>query len=467
MNGLMSLGTLSDTKLIAEVARLAACERQATAHLIACLAEMDARRLYLGLGCTSLFTYCTQVLHFSEHAAYGRIEAARIARRFPDVLHWLADGSVTLTAICMLSPHLTAENHLELLAAVRHKRKRDVEHLVARLRPLPDVKSTVKKLPQTNKVSGTCTGVPDLIARTLDSRPPIQVAEGQYKPAEAQLPAAGSNRTHTIVVPLAPERYKVQFTISRETHEKLRRVQDLLRHSIPNGDPAAIFDRALTLLLENLSRTKVAATPRPRSGKAIATSRYIPAAVRRAVWRRDGGRCAFVGTIGRCSETGFLEFHHVRPFAEGGATSIENIELRCRAHNAYEAEQCFGPLFVREETPPFDRSAQLGPDRVHGVRAAGSRGDRCAAFGGPLRCGRRPHKRARRRQWLRRAARSPSQGRRRRPKGRRALTRASTAVRSHADGGSGGRGYFPRCLSKNLAISSNASRVSGAVLLRM
>jgi hypothetical protein len=42
------------------------------------------------------------------------------------------------------------------------------------------------------------------------------------------------------VTPLAPERYKVQFTVSRATHEKLRRVQDLLRHSIPNGDPAAI-----------------------------------------------------------------------------------------------------------------------------------------------------------------------------------------------------------------------------------
>ena len=337
MNGLMSLATLSDTKLISEVARLAACERQATAHLIACLAEMDARRLYLGLGCTSLFTYCTQVLHFSEHAAYGRIEAARIARRFPDVLDWLADGSVTLTAVCMLSPHLTAENHLELLAAVRHKRKREVEDLVARLRPLPDVKPTVKKLPQTKKVSGTCKGAPDLITRALDSRPSVQVAEGK------------------VIVPLAPERYKVQFTISRETHEKLRQVQDLLRHSIPNGDPAAIFDRALTLLHEKLSRTKLAATPRPRSGKTSTTSRYVPAAVRRAVWRRDGGRCAFVGTIGRCSETGFLEFHHVRPFAEGGATSIENIELRCRAHNAYEAEQCFGPLFVREETPTFGR----------------------------------------------------------------------------------------------------------------
>src|SRR5262245_40476433 len=65
---------LSDAELIEQVKRLAANERQATVQLVAHLAEMDARRLYLGEGCSSLFTYCTQVLHLSDHAAYGRIE---------------------------------------------------------------------------------------------------------------------------------------------------------------------------------------------------------------------------------------------------------------------------------------------------------------------------------------------------------------------------------------------------------
>ena len=154
------------------------------------------------------------------------------------------------------------------------------------------------------------------------------------------------------MTPLAPERYKVQFTVSCETHEKLRRVQDLLRHSIPNGDPAAIFDRALTVLLADLERAKLAAVERPRAARpVVAGSRHIPAAVRREVWKRDGGQCAFVGTHGRCPERGFLEFHHVEPYAAGGAATVENIELRCRAHNVHEAEQYFGsrlPLLVRE-----------------------------------------------------------------------------------------------------------------------
>src|SRR6478672_5736959 len=95
MTRVASFAALSDRELLAEMKRLAERERLSTAALIASLAEVDARRLYLGEGCSSLFTYCTQVLHLSEHAAYGRIEAARTARRFPIVLQLLADGAIT------------------------------------------------------------------------------------------------------------------------------------------------------------------------------------------------------------------------------------------------------------------------------------------------------------------------------------------------------------------------------------
>lgn len=177
--------------------------------------------------------------------------------------------------------------------------------------------------------------------------------------------------------PLAPERYKVQFTVSRETYEKLRQVQDLLRHTIPSGDPAEIFHRALTLLLAHVSKTKLAATNRPRLGReARLGSRHIPAAVKREVWRRDGGRCAFRGEQGRCCETGFLEFHHVVPYAEGGATTCENLELRCRVHNVYEAEQHVAPqaqpFLVRETRAVYGMGSltRSGPSLVASLRGA-------------------------------------------------------------------------------------------------
>jgi HNH endonuclease len=355
---LSSLRHLSDRDLLVQVTRAAAQERQATAQLVALLIEVDARKLYATQSCSSLFTYCVQVLHCSEHAAYLRIEAARAARRFPVILERLANGSLHLTAVSLLAPHLTIANHVGLLDAAHHKSKRDVEQLVARVRPQPDVAAVVRKLPAPGQMITPQRALP-AEEREADGSPPAAtgVPAPPLRPAE--------------VKPLSPERFKVQFTVSRDTYDKLRQVQDLLRHSLPNGDPAAIFDRALTLLLADLSKTKFAAASRPRPGrKTRPDSRYVPAAVKREVWRRDGGRCAFRGEQGRCTETGFLEFHHVVPYAKGGAPTRENLELRCRTHNIYEAGQHFAratqPFLSRETRADYGIGprARSGPSPI-------------------------------------------------------------------------------------------------------
>ena len=356
---------LSDEQLIAEVQRLAGCEGRATARLIAALAELDARRLYLGQGCSSMFTYCTQVLHLAEHAAYNRIEAARAARRFPVILTLLADGRVHLSAVRLLAPHLTQENHAGVLRAATHKSKREVEQIVAGLQPRPDIAPSVRKLPPSRNPS-----------------PPIRPTSLEPQPiAIATTSAVVSPPPRAKVAPLAPERYKVQFTVGRETHEKLGRVQDLLRHRTPNGDLATIFDRAVTLLLADLEKKKTAATARPRVSVPVREhSRHVPAGVRRTVWARDDGRCRFEGPNGRCAETGRLEFHHLVPYASGGPTTADNLELRCAAHNRYEAEQYFGSMLVREEGNWEFGAAAQSPgalsDRPGALGRARSLGDR-------------------------------------------------------------------------------------------
>jgi len=370
---LSAIDQLSNHELLLRVKSLAQGEREATAVLIALLAELEARRLYLAEGCSSLFTYCTQVLHLSEHAAYGRIEAARMVRRFPVVLGMLEDGSVNLTTMGLLASQLTAENHRELLDMARHKSKRQVEELLARLRPQPPVSASVRRLP-TARLTAAPLGIataprsgPSSASATPDPRSPATTLS-RLRPA--------------VVTPLAPRRYKVQFTASAETVEKLRLAQDLLRHQIPDGDPAAIIDRALTALLNGLAKQKLATTDHPRGSRGrVSRSRHIPADVRRSVWLRDDGRCAFVSRTGRrCTEGGFLEFHHVAPYAAGGEPTADNIQLRCRAHNGYEAELYFGPRhtgLLREARASYHLNAgnracgraeeyprQLGPDRV-------------------------------------------------------------------------------------------------------
>jgi 5-methylcytosine-specific restriction endonuclease McrA len=157
-----------------------------------------------------------------------------------------------------------------------------------------------------------------------------------------------------VVAPLAADRYLLRVTIGATTHAKLERARDLLRHTVPNGDPATVLDRALTVLVDQLERRKSGRVSRPSGGRSIAKSpgRHVPSAVKREVWARDQGRCAFVCPRGRCSETGFLEYHHVRPFAAGGATDAANLELRCRAHNAHEAT-----VFLTNERRAAGRSA--------------------------------------------------------------------------------------------------------------
>ncbi len=156
----------------------------------------------------------------------------------------------------------------------------------------------------------------------------------------------------SVVQPLSPGRYKVQFTASAEFHHKLERLQALMgSKGQPQGcDLAAVIEQAVTEKLERLEARRFARTRAPRKGPAetedactVPPSRYIPAAVRRAVWERDGGRCRYVDEHGRrCKERDQLQLHHRHPSGLGGDHSVQNIRLMCRAHNDYLAQSDYG-----------------------------------------------------------------------------------------------------------------------------
>jgi hypothetical protein len=112
---LASVTRLSDDDLVARLKGLVARDRDLTAQIVAHLAELDTRDVFLREGYGSLFVYCRDALGLSEWEAYNRIEVARAARRFPVILDMLAEGSVNLTAVRLLAPHLTSSNHREVL----------------------------------------------------------------------------------------------------------------------------------------------------------------------------------------------------------------------------------------------------------------------------------------------------------------------------------------------------------------
>jgi hypothetical protein len=136
--------------------------------------------------------------------------------------------------------------------------------------------------------------------------------------------------------------------MDEEAHEELLYVQALLGHALPSGDVAEVFRRALHVLRQHLEKAKFAKSERPSAQRGAAKGRHIPAAVRRAVWERDGGRCTFVSAKGkRCNSRTRVEFDHVEPVARGGKATFSGIRLRCRAHNQYAAALVFGDEFMR------------------------------------------------------------------------------------------------------------------------
>ncbi|HEU5075834.1 MAG TPA: hypothetical protein VFU02_16690, partial [Polyangiaceae bacterium] len=323
-------------------------------------------------------------------------------------------GEIHLSGIHRLKAHLTPENHAAVLAAAKHKTMRQIDELVARLAPQPDVPSTLRALPtRTTATAVSAPGPgPTLIAPATPSAsalPPASSAPPTPS-APASLPAPSASPTPSASAasvsvppalptastsappraqrrspdpaPLSPGRYRLQVTISADARSTLKQLQDLLAHQVPNGDPAAIVERALAVLLTEVHKRKTGITAKPRAHKPPAPvapqpdrtrsptetrtetetetetetptattsarrTRHIEVALRRDVWPREGGRCGFVGEDGRrCNETRGLEFAHRQPWAKGGAHSAMNLGLRCRAHNALEADRDYGAGFM-------------------------------------------------------------------------------------------------------------------------
>jgi 5-methylcytosine-specific restriction endonuclease McrA len=319
----------------------------------------------------------------------------------------VASGELHLTGLLMLGPHLTEANLTEVLARSKHRTKRELARLVRVLDPLPPVPARIEPLgpalaraipadptwesfvqsfcpvrelapgerPRDWVASENDTGSVDrgaMLTTTGVAAPasPARVDSTELNPFSAE---------PLVPEPLAPERYKVQFTATEEYVRLVEEAKALLSHTAPRATLDEIHLRALRAFVARLRKQKYATTEAPsrqtQSDVAIASpslqseaetteletgpseedlraryppwrrqrGRHIPAAVRRAVFHRDGNQCTYVDSKGRrCAETHRLEFHHLQPFAQGGAHSAANLALRCAAHNALAAEDDFG-----------------------------------------------------------------------------------------------------------------------------
>jgi len=482
LNGVMgrcSLQGVSKGRLLREFSILLGRDRGSSADMLAYVAEIDRRQLYLEQAYPSMFAFCTRKFGMSEAVAAKRIRAGRAACRFPCVLGMVRRGELHLSGVHQLAVHLTEENHEKVLRRAKYRTMREIAELIAEIAPKPDAVCLIRALPrqsaelagQTTQrqsallrggteqnadvaggkevqrargqplnggevsgatspaMSGSTSGpssgatsratsdatdwamnraadgvgggsVSGVAGSALDgagSAVAVSAVDGAVSSAisgathdatdlamngavdgsvdgalgratDGATNSAGSGasraqgtaawgaqaavparRARNLTTPLSPGRYRLQVTIGQEARDRLAELRNLLSHQIPDGDLAAVIERALELLLAETKKKRGALAGKSRAGrkKGGGRTRTIPARVRREVFRRDEGRCAFVDGEGRrCESTWQIEFHHCVPYGRDGAHSTDNIELRCRAHNQYEAELEYGRRFM-------------------------------------------------------------------------------------------------------------------------
>jgi hypothetical protein len=340
--------------------------------LLAHLAEVDARHLYAPAGYPSMHAFCVEHLRYSDDAAFKRIRAARASRRFPALLTALSEGRLHLAAVSLLASHLTSENADTLIEAATHRRKTEIEEWLAEkfhLSPEPRASVRVIPPPRPPQIDDSQSQLSmerghNDVGRETDLSPAPDFSGGLRTKELALGPVRHSE------VPAAP-RFHFQFVVPKTTHDKLCRARALLSHSVPAGDLAQVFDRALDALISQLEVRRLGVSTRDLrrqdGSDSDKVSRYIPAAVRRAVWERDEGRCTFVSiTGGRCRCRIYIQLDHVVPFARGGKATVENLRLRCSSHNQYEAECVFGVDFMRRKRQEArEATASEGRDDGH------------------------------------------------------------------------------------------------------
>lgn len=335
----MDLRSISDEALFGRVEALARTERVSLVDLLVHLGELDSRPACQNRGYSSVFAYLTRHLGYSECDAMRRVRAARAARSYPSILRMLAEGELHLVGVAMLQPLLTSVNHESLLRKAAWRSTREIERLVAEISPAcADPRDRIRALPVSSK---PC----EPAAVPAANRPSSAAAEnaaaknGFVLLPELDIAAAPEAKTLGV-----ERRVLFTFTANEEIRGLFEQARDLLRHRFPAGGMNEIIGEALRRLVAQERPGLGSASKRKRAPRSESNRRRIPRRVEDEVWRRDGGRCAFIGSGGvRCGETAWLELDHVVPFALGGRSDEPaNVRLLCRAHNQSEARRIFG-----------------------------------------------------------------------------------------------------------------------------
>jgi hypothetical protein len=360
-----SLKRLSDTELTGRLRQLVRHERNLTLSILPHIAEVGRRQLYLQKAYSTLTEYCIHELGYGDSSASRRVRAARVIKDVPEVYDMLKDGRVTLSAVVQVSGVLSPDNKDSLLPRLVGKSRTEIERIMAEYVPPRRINdqakpTLVKKLVAVERAPA---------ARDQDAppgAPPDEVGE---------MPRHSDGSTDPTVNMSTPEvkevlerMYELRFAADEELMELIRWMKCHLSHRYPKGASfLEIFKHAIQYYKQ---REDLALQKTSRTSSANTDSRHIPKAIKHKVWKRDQGRCTFVGSNGkRCNSDYLVQFdHYPIPYARGGPNTVDNLRLLCAKHNRHTAEKTYGKARVKKfclkETPGrYDTGFRI-PDSI-------------------------------------------------------------------------------------------------------
>jgi hypothetical protein len=316
------------------LAELLRSEQARLGDFLIALAEFDRERLWVKLGHASLYAFLQRELGLSNASAFYRKVAAELIQRFPEVAEPLRDGRLCITSVAQLARVMTEENRAAVLPKFFSLSKRAARELAVEIRPLDVVprRDVVTEVP------------PEAASAALPA--------GALRPGEVgnTHPVLGVMLADASTHPLTAELCRLHLTVSKKFIAKLDRARSGQGHTQPGASAGEVIEAALDLLLAQQAARRGEAK-KPLKKARPAKSDHVPAAVKRAVWERDQGKCQWpLESGGICGSTLRLEIDHVVPRARGGPTTVENCRLACKFHNQYAAREAFGDEWMDQFT---------------------------------------------------------------------------------------------------------------------
>jgi hypothetical protein len=325
-------------------------EQGALADFLLALADFDERRLWESLGYTSLFHFLHRHLGMSKGAAHYRKTAAELIQRVPEVVEPLRAGTLCITSIIELAKVLTPENREEVLPRFLRCSRREAQAVSAELAPMeaPPHRTVITALPA---VAVRPTEVqPSVLHPFTAATPAAPVASCARADHGSTIELAPAPTPRSDAQPLTSDLRRLHVTVSKRFMEKLEAARDALSHSHPGADVETILEAGLDLVIERAAKRK-GLVKRPRAqAKPVADDgdpRRIPAAVRREVFLRDGGRCHWpTADGGICGSTHRVELDHIIPVGRGGGPTVDNLRVLCHGHNDVAARKVYGGAWM-------------------------------------------------------------------------------------------------------------------------